>query len=191
MTYDRAVILHGYTASPSHHWFGWLAESLEEEGIATLVPELPDSCSPDPAAWHAAALDAIGTPDEGLLVVAHSLGCVTALRALGSFGNSSGDAGWRLGGLVLVSPFETRVAGLPELDPFVTEPIDLTAIIGACPLRAVICSDNDTRVSTSLSWAVASRLEADLQTVRRAGHFRGDDGFTELPEVYVAAMAFQ
>lgn len=184
MTYDRAVILHGYTATPASHWFPWLADHLRDDGIETAVPALPETEAPVPAAWHTAAVEAIGEPDEGLLVVAHSLGCITALRALATHGT-----GWRLGGLVLVSPFESPVEPLPELDPFTAEPVDLSSVIEATDLRTVICSDNDTRVPTSLSWAVASRLQADLQTVRGAGHFRGDDGFTELPEVYVAAMA--
>jgi predicted alpha/beta hydrolase family esterase len=40
-THERAIIFHGYGATPEDHWFGWLAERLEADGISTVIPAPP------------------------------------------------------------------------------------------------------------------------------------------------------
>ncbi|WP_067860735.1 hypothetical protein [Nocardia shimofusensis] len=41
-TRQRASIIHGYSATPDDHWFGWLAGRLDAKGIPATVPALPE-----------------------------------------------------------------------------------------------------------------------------------------------------
>jgi len=78
----RAAVIHGYGATPADHWFGWLADRLVAVGVPTTVPALPAPESPEPLPWQQRVAATVGVPDEGSVVVAHSLGCVTVLRHL-------------------------------------------------------------------------------------------------------------
>ena len=129
----RVVIVHGYAATPTDHWFPWLAEQLRTAGIHADVAELPDPQAPDPAAWlaaTAAAVEAAGGIDEHTHLVAHSLGCITVLRHLAALPtpsvkaatlpDSPGEDSWRLGGLSLVAGFTGPLPALPQLDDYLT-----------------------------------------------------------------------
>ena len=80
----RAVIIHGYDASPEKHWFSWLAAQLETAGYPTKIPAMPDLKPAQADTWLKEAGLAIGVPDQHTIVVAHSLGCLTTLRYLSS-----------------------------------------------------------------------------------------------------------
>ena len=116
MPLRRVVILHGYTAHPGKHWFGWLRDQLAPLGVTTEVPALPDTDNPQAGAWTDAAVAAIGRVDSDTAVVGHSLGTITAIRALGRVFAEQPDA--RLGSLALVatgtpSTSRIRVFGPP------------------------------------------------------------------------------
>ncbi|RFA23540.1 RBBP9/YdeN family alpha/beta hydrolase [Subtercola boreus] len=184
----RVVVLHGYTANPGRHWFRWLADELSPHGITVTTPALPDSSEPQPEAWVQAAREAIGEPDEGLVVVGHSLGCITALEALaGTRGGSAAGPGsdrgsdWRLGALILVAGFDTGLSSLPALDGFTARPIDYAPIIRNTRVRRMIASDNDPVVAPALSHDLAASLRADVTVVAGGGHFGTDDGFDTFP----------
>ncbi|MDJ0458054.1 alpha/beta hydrolase [Arthrobacter sp. NQ7] len=78
---QRVVIVHGYESSPDANWFPRLQTAVETEGIAMAVVPLPDPENPDKASWEDAVSVALGTPDAATVVVAHSLGRATNLRA--------------------------------------------------------------------------------------------------------------
>ncbi|WP_448058654.1 RBBP9/YdeN family alpha/beta hydrolase [Cellulomonas hominis] len=178
MSSPRVVVLHGYQASPQDHWFGWLGAELAADGVRVDVPELPVSHAPDPQRWVATARTAIGRPDAATVIVAHSLGCVTALHAL-----SGVEEPWTLGGLVLVAGFDRPLPDLPELDAFCAPRPDLPRIVAATAHRHVLASADDAVVPVRFSRDLAAALAATLTTVPDAGHFLGVDGHTELPAV--------
>lgn len=177
-TQKRAVIFHGYGASPADHWFGWLAERLEADGIPTAVPAFPHPMDPDPERWEDEVRAALGTPDERSIVIAHSLGCVTVLRYLRSLRGS-----WRLGTLILVSGFVDRLPALPDLDAYVAEGCDVTGLSAHIGRLVVIRSDDDPFVPTALTDRLADLLGAPVRVVPDAGHFLASDGVAELPAV--------
>ncbi|RFA07912.1 hypothetical protein B7R54_00795 [Subtercola boreus] len=178
----RVVVLHGYNAHPGKHWFDWLAAELAPEGITVFTPALPDSAEPQLHAWLASARDAIGTPDDGLVVIGHSLGSITALKALAALlGPAPGPA--RLGGLVLVSGFDRRLANLPGIDGFTVATVDYAPIIRCTRSRRMIVSDDDEIVAPALSHDLAAALDAEVTVVPGAGHFCQEDGYTSFPEV--------
>ena len=179
MTLTRLVILHGYTAQPSHHWFGWLRDQLAPLGVETSTPALPDTESPDAQAWTDAAVAAIGRVDPSTAVVGHSLGTITAIRALGRVFDE--QAGARLGSLALVASFVDPVPIYPELDPFTVDVPDLGALAARIDRRLVLRSDDDPEVPISLTPRVVDGLAAELAVVPGAGHFMGQEGVTELP----------
>jgi len=178
MTIERLVILHGYFAEPSAHWFPWLSAQLEARGGSASVPALPDSAAPELDAWRAAALEAIGTPDERLAVVGHSLGAITALHALDAI---EGD--WRLGAYVAVAGFLDQPPGLDALAPFTATTPDVARTVARTGTLAVVQSDNDGLVPPELGQRLAAELGVELTVVPGAGHFLGDEGVTELPVV--------
>ncbi|MZD09988.1 serine hydrolase family protein [Streptomyces sp. SID5785] len=185
-TQQRATIIHGYGATPEDHWFGWLAAQLEARGIPTSVPALPDSEAPDPDRWSTAVASDIGTPDEGTILVAHSLGCLTVLRHLSSL-----DGPWRLGALVLVSGFVDVLPSLPELDAhigFVAARLGLAGVAAHVDRLTVIRSDADRYVPPRHTDRLADLLGTRAQVVAGGGHFLASDGFVTLQAALEAAV---
>ncbi|WP_454294905.1 RBBP9/YdeN family alpha/beta hydrolase [Salana multivorans] len=180
-TPQRAAVFHGYGATPEDHWFGWLAGRLETDGIETTIPALPHPLAPDGEQWEKVVRSALGTPDRHSVVIAHSLGCLTVLRALRSLPRS-----WRLGALVLVSGFVDALPALPELDRFIGDGCDLTGLQDHVDRIVVIRSDDDPLVPPPHTDRLADLLGVTVRVVPGAGHFLATDGITELPVAYDA-----
>ena len=187
--FERVVVLHGFRASPQHHWFPWIEETIS----GTEVVALPDSASPDAEAWIGTAADAIGALGPEVAVVAHSLGCVTAVRAVERL--AAGGTGGSLGAFVAVSPFAERLThtGDEGLDAFAVDGlgpfVDGVDLPGAGPhlgIVTVIRSDDDPLVVPHLSDAFARGLDARTVVVPGARHFLAAHGVTDLPEVVEA-----
>lgn len=123
----RVLIVHGYAAAPDAHWFPWLRDSLDTAGVNATVVTLPTPNAPKAAAWTATVSEAIGVPDAGTWIVAHSLGGITVLRALAALTEP-----WQLGGLVLVSGFTGALKSLPVLDEYLSTDIDAERIAKKC-----------------------------------------------------------
>ncbi|GAA4516271.1 RBBP9/YdeN family alpha/beta hydrolase [Brevibacterium yomogidense] len=201
--FERVVVVHGFRASPQHHWFPWIAEAVPGAEVVAL----PDSASPDAEAWVDSVTRAIGAPGPEVAVVAHSLGCVTAVRTVQRLAfehtSTSGitganDRGHRvsaLGAFVAVSPFSdplthTGDQGLDEfastgLAPFL-DGVDLARVRPLLGEVTVIRSDDDPLVAPHLSDAFAEGLGARTRVVAGARHFLAAHGATELPEVIEA-----
>jgi predicted alpha/beta hydrolase family esterase len=174
----QAVIFHGYGATPEDHWFGWLADQLNQTGISAHVPALPDSAAPDPARWAAASADVLGTPGSESIVIAHSLGCITVLRHLSSL-----SIPWRVRTLVLVAGFVDKLPALPVLDSFIGDGVNLAGIRGHVGSLVVMRSDDDPYVPTGHTDRLARLLDVSPLVVPGAGHFLASDGVTSLPHV--------
>ncbi|MET4097599.1 alpha/beta hydrolase [Arthrobacter sp. UYCu712] len=175
---QRVVIVHGYAAAPDAHWFPWLQSTLQAEGIVATVAPLPNSDAPEAAAWEDVVSAELGVPDVGTVIVAHSLGAITALRVLAALPEP-----WELGGLVLVSGFTRPLESLPVLDGYLATDVDVERVARSIGERAVIRSDADPFVPTAASDDLAKRLCAQLHVQPGAGHFLTEDGVTSLPAV--------
>ena len=201
--FERVVVVHGFRASPQHHWFPWIADAAPGAEVVAL----PDSASPDAEAWVGSVARAIGSPGPGVAVVAHSLGCVTAVRAVQRLALEHTDASGitgaddrghgipALGAFVAVSPFSeplTRTGdqGLDDfastgLAPFL-DGVDLDRVRPLLGEVTVIRSDDDPLVAPHLSDAFARGLGARTRVVAGARHFLAAHGVTEVPEVIEA-----
>ncbi|WP_341974996.1 alpha/beta hydrolase [Microbacterium sp. LWO13-1.2] len=174
-THQRALIFHGYGATPEDHWFGWLAEQLETESIRTAIPPLPHPLMPQTEQWEDDVRAAVKQPDEHTIVIAHSLGCLAVLRYLRSL-----PGAWRLGTLVLVSGFIDPLPALPELDGFIGGGCDVTELRDHIGRLVVVRSDNDSIVPPGHTDRLAEQLGISAQVVPGAGHFLAAEGITEL-----------
>lgn len=177
-TLTRAIIIHGYLATPRDHWFPWLAEQLTATGVHVRIPELPAPDSPDPVAWQRAVGECLGTPDSGTAVIAHSLGGLAILRHLAALPEL-----WELGALALVAPFAEPLPSLPELDAHIGEGVAVEGIERHLGRLLVIRSDADELVLPCQTDRLARRLGTEPIVVPDAGHFLAADGVTELPPV--------
>lgn len=172
----RAVIVHGYAADPTRHWFPWLTDHLAASGVEVTCVALPDPMSPDAAAWQEAVAEVLATPDESTWVIAHSLGVITTVRHLVGLAEP-----WSLGGLVAVSGFTGTLPTLPVLDAFLATAPDLTPVAAHTMRRVVVRSDDDPIVPLAATDALATSLGAEKVVVPGAGHFLDEDGITALP----------
>ncbi|MBU4213433.1 MAG: alpha/beta hydrolase [Actinobacteria bacterium] len=169
------LIVHGYDSHPDAHWFGWLRSSLGEAGVEATVVPLPSPHDPVADEWCAAIAQALGTPDAATWVVAHSLGCISAMRALAALPEP-----WELGGLVLVAGFTGRLDSIPALDEYLAEDVDTAGVRAHARTRVVVRSDDDPYVPAASTEALADRLGAELHVVPGAGHFMAEDGVSSL-----------
>ena len=181
----RIYIIHGYAASPAHHWFPWLADKLAAEGHQVHILPMPNADNPDAQRWIQFLEEQVQDPDENTFFVAHSLGCISLLRHL-----AVQEFTGQIGGLVLVSGFAEPLPSLPMLDPFTEHSIDAGKIIKMTPYRSVISARNDEIVPYELSNRLSQMLQATFHGLYEGGHFLDSDGYTELPVVYreLAAM---
>lgn len=175
---QRVVVVHGYEASPDANWFPWLRGELQAEGVDVTVVPLPHPNDPETAAWENAVSAALGMPDKRTVMVAHSLGAITALRVLAALPEP-----WQLGGLVLVAGFIEPLAALPELDRYLATDVDVERLARSIRKRTVIRSETDPFVPSAASDHLARRLDARLQVHPEAGHFMAEDGVTSFPAV--------
>jgi len=176
MSTPRIVVAHGYNANPERNWFPWLVEQYGAERVTVPAQTAPTEPRLEP--WIDRIAAAIGGGGPDTIVIGHSLGCVTALRALARL-----ERPWTLAGLILVAGFVDPLPGWPKLDEFVDEPIDVAPLIASIPRRTVFISDDDPGVPLELTRRLAQLLEAELITVPGAGHFSDATGFVEFPEL--------
>lgn len=175
--HDKQVyIIHGYGASPQHHWFPWLKEKLAQDGITAIIPALPDPEHPVKENWDACLKQTIGIPEKNTYFIAHSLGCIALLDYLQQL-----ESPFKIGGLVLVSGFSSAVPGYSLINPFIAHALQPEKIIDITTQRVVIASQDDPIVPYELTCQLAQDLQARLLSVEHAGHFLGSDGFKRFP----------
>lgn len=167
----RLLIVHGFRAGVDSHWFPWLEAEATRDGFETQRVFLPDSFAPVPEAWLDAVIAAIGD-GVGVSVVAHSLGCLTVIRALLA-------TGVRIDAAVFVSGFADPLPPLPQLDAY----IGAGARVEDARIDRVhvIRSDEDGLVPIELTDSFAARLGAAVTVVPGGGHFLASEGHTRLP----------
>lgn len=182
--FDRVVLVHGFGADIDAHWFGWLADEVPQ----TERVVLPDSGRPTANAWVPVVRDAIGTLEPTTAVVAHSLGCLTVVRAVQQLAGGEGD----LGVFIAVAPFAEGLppTGDPGLDAFAAgglphflEGTRVELVRPRLGRVSVIRSDDDPLVPAAASDRFAELFGADRVVVPGAGHFLEVEGVTSLDPV--------
>jgi uncharacterized protein len=174
----QIYIVHGYSASPSDHWFPWLREELEQRGAAVSIVDLPSPENPQPDEWQKALENQVSVLDRKTYFVTHSLGSITLLRYL-----ESATSNERIGGYILVSGFNGSLPILPQLDSFQRIGIDYEKLVQITDNRVVIAALDDASVPHTITEDLAESLDAQFISVEQGGHFLSSDGFAEFPLV--------
>jgi uncharacterized protein len=179
MTNRRVVITHGWADDPTKGWIAWMVDQLKQLGIEAQAPQFPNPKKPDIKAWLQTFEAAIGQPDDQLVLVGHSLGCMLIIRYLSNL-----DPSVRIAGIVLVA----GMADIPQwrhpalFDP----PLDFDKVRAIAQQRICIYSDDDDKVLPERTQELARKLEAELIADHGKGHFAGFHGCTELPSALAA-----
>lgn len=179
----RAFLIHGWGGSPRGDWIPWLKNKLEESRFTVFVPAMPDTNRPKIEAWVSCLAKTIGTPDKNCYFIGHSIGCQTILRYLESLPKEV-----EVGGIVFIAGwFHLNPIAFEEKDdkkiasPWLKTPIKWENILTHTKNSVAILSDNDLFVPIEDAKIFKEKLGAKIIIEHNKGHFRTDDGITELP----------
>ena len=181
------VLAHCWTGAPDQAWYPALRNDMEAAGWTVRIPALPDSDAPSADAWRATFAQSVGTPHENLVLVGHSLGCMSVLRYLESLPVSQ-----RIAGVVLVAAF-SRPLGIAAIDPFHSPNLDWAALKARPEPKAVILGADDPYLRERLAAETehfTGQLGADVLILARGGHFSPASGCVALPQVQQFARQF-
>lgn len=112
----RAVIVHCWGGKPNYAWYPWLKLQLEKQSYKVDVPQMPDIEEPKLEKWLPELSRTIGTPDEDLVLIGHSLGNATIMRYLETLNDNQ-----RINKVIMVAGF-TDELGFKELETFLLNP---------------------------------------------------------------------
>ncbi|WP_295473469.1 alpha/beta hydrolase [uncultured Pseudomonas sp.] len=163
----RYLIVPGWQGSPDEHWQTHWQNSLPNSERVRQA----DWHHPRCADWVGELQRAVAAEDSPVILIAHSLGCITVahwarLAPLESLR--------QVHGALLVAPADVERPGCPPaLRNFAPIPTDLL------PFPAqVVSSDNDPAVSTRRAMQMASNWGAELGLLNQAGHINVKSGHT-------------
>lgn len=167
----NAYLIHG-TSTRDDDWFPWL-ETAAAPQIQLNRLWLPAPFNPERQAWDQAVDDQIPVQD-GLTLVAHSLGCLTAVRFVAR--HDLHDVR-----LLLVGAFDRPLPQYPTLTDFILPRPDYTQMHPKVSRATVIVAKDDPIAPYRQGIAMASDLEAKLIVQETGGHFLTSDGFRKFP----------
>ena len=170
------LILPGWQGSPDDHWQSHWQRSLPN---ASRV-EQADWHNPDPHSWVAALERQVAAARSPLILVAHSLGCITVARWAAQAPLASLR---KVRGALLVAPADVERSGCPEplrnFAPIPRQPLPFASLL--------IGSDNDTAASAARAvemghaWGSETTILAGAGHINVAsGHRRWEQGFASL-----------
>lgn len=169
----KAYLIHG-TSTRDDDWFPWLEQAAQPKiQVDRLI--LPNPFNPDQAAWNGAVDDQIPVQDN-LTIIAHSLGCVTALRFVERHSIQNVN-------LILVGAFADPLPTYPDLNQFMDPRPDYQQIKSKINQATVITAQDDPIVPYQFGVAVANHLGAKLIVRPNGGHFLTSDGYSHFPLV--------
>ncbi|MCT5017030.1 alpha/beta hydrolase [Pseudomonas aeruginosa] len=161
----RYLIVPGWQGSPEDHWQShWhstLPNSARVEQADWLTPQRQD--------WVAALEQAIAADEAPVILIAHSLGCITVAHWAAQ---ANPALLRRVRGALLVAPADVeRPACSPALRNFA--PIPMRAL----PFPSqVVTSDNDPAVSAPRAMQLARAWGAEAGVLGGAGHINVKSG---------------
>lgn len=163
LSQPRIVIVPGWRNSGPAHWQTLWAHSLPQ---AERV-EQRDWFTPKRCDWVQAVEEVILSRPEPVVVVAHSLGCITTAH-LGA------EAAGRIRSALLVAPADPeRRSHLVDFTPVPYQPL---------PYRSVlVASTNDPYCPIRLAGAYARAWGSEFVRLPNAGHINVDSGHGEWP----------
>ena len=171
------LIVPGIGGSGPEHW-----QSRWEAKLPTARRvQQADWNRPDAATWVQALGAAMAQGDKPLVIVAHSLGVITAARALET------HRGRPVAGAFLVAPpAEPAIAAIPEIAadfrPYPRAPLPCPSIL--------VASTDDPYASLDAAEALAKDWQATFLNAGAAGHINTESGHGPWPEGLMSFAGF-
>ncbi len=182
----RVLIIHGWTnRRPLGHWQRNLASALREQGHIVSYPQLPNTDTPQLSEWLEVMIDELNMlnevgarASEELIVVAHSLGCITWLQA-----SDRGLLPSKADRLLLVAPPEPQPSSVASpFASFVMEP-DFErikrAVDESANLVELVGSDLDPWQPSGIQAGVGDLIGLQAHIIPGAKHLSLTDGFSQ------------
>ena len=180
-----AYLIHGWGGNSSY--FDELKKQLEKKKIRVYALDMPDTDNPKIEAWVGLLEKNAKNIDKDTYFVGHSIGCQTIMRFLErlpidkEIAGAVFIAGWiNLKGL---DSYEKLIA-----KPWLETPINCDKAKRRVKKIVAIFSDNDNTMPLENKDFFKDRLGAKVFIEHQKGHFRGDDGITELPSALEALL---
>lgn len=178
----NVCIIHGWGADSNSDWIPWLKNELEKRGHSVIAPDMPDTDRPVIEVWVEKLKEILHAPDQNTILIGHSIGCQAIMRYL------AGDDNFHVGKIIFVSPWldlkNLEEGEQPIADPWVKSLIDFGKVKKACGNNIfAIFSDNDPVVPAGNELSFKNLLGATTKICHNKGHFNGENGVNEIPEV--------
>ena len=172
------LILHGIQGYAGENWGQWLHDQLIAKGHTVIMPSLPQANHPDRSVWLQTVENLLKDVDhDELVIVAHSLGVVTALDYA---------EGHDIRGLVSVSGFSSPY-GHPMNEYFVGKHwIDPHMVRPNIKKVAIFYGDNDPYVARQALVELPREFGVRPVIIPGGGHLNAAAGFTEFPALLAA-----
>ncbi|HEY1764643.1 MAG TPA: alpha/beta fold hydrolase [Opitutaceae bacterium] len=196
MAQKRAFIIHGYQGFPDEAWQPWLKMELERLGFHAFLPAMPHPENPGVDEWIEFIDHLVGAPDEGTVLVGHSMGGFAVLLYL----DGLGAVGKAVGKTVLIatgypsglSPASAneRSGGDVAMRPWLTRSVDPIRVSKAAGRCTVILADDDPYIPIQeTKTAFAKNLSPEIIVECGLGHMNEDSHITELPSALAAVIS--
>ena len=163
MTSTSIIIVPGWRDSGPGHWQTLWAERLPQ--ARRVVQD--DWHTPTRSAWVARLEETVLEQPGGVVIVAHSLGCITTAHM------KPEAAAWVRGALLVAPADPERRAVLSDFAP---------VPYAALPYRSIlVASSNDPYCPIRLAGAYARAWGSEFVRLQNAGHINVDSGHGEWP----------
>lgn len=174
----KVFMIHGFQGEPNGGWRPWLMGELAKKDIYACALPMPTPDKPKKDEWIKKILDEVGTPNEEIFLVGHSLGSPAILRYLEKLEDTQ-----KIGGAILVSGPVNLIEkeGYDYVNKFLNSGFGFEKIKRVCSNFVVIHGDNDPNVPLSDAEEVSKKLNCELIKIPSGKHLAGHDGVFELP----------
>lgn len=181
----KVFIVHGFEGAPNINWFPWLMAELEKKRVYACSLPMPSPENPNKSEWVKTIYEAVGSPNEDIYLVGHSLGASVILRYLEVLGKDA-----KIGGVVLVSglAFKIEKNGYEQVNTFLETTFDFEHIKNTCDNFVVIHGDKDSIVPFSDAEFLSGKLEGELVPIINGGHINSDEGYYQLPQALLSLI---
>ncbi|WP_114637160.1 RBBP9/YdeN family alpha/beta hydrolase [Polynucleobacter necessarius] len=174
MTNETTLIIPGFLGSEDAHWQSWI-----ERQICSSYRVQQEWDKPGLSHWVEAIIQAIGSTNDRVWLLAHSFGCLAAVTA----GLERAD---KVGGAMLIAPADPgrfTLQGIKNTQSADQESIQ--AMIPGEPLpfpSLVIASSNDPWMQSNKAQLWSSCWGSEFICLQNAGHINVEAGFGPWPE---------
>ena len=177
----KVYIVPDYQATSNDHWYPWFSRQLKNAGFESKRIMLANPFQPDLEEWQQNLKLHIPHMDEHTFLVAHGLSCVSVLKFLQEH---SIQQQHKIGGIILVSAFDTPLVAWSELNKILQAVrLDLKNLPYSYKRAVMLISSNDPYVPAPISLRLAHSLNAQIFEIKKAGHFNKSDGFADFPQL--------